>query len=215
MDYSDTETSLVSSLINPKVWNYGKAGFDRTHVFTAYWMWDVPKASRLWKNVFARKVLDDWQLSGITTFQSGAPTGIGLTFVNTTDITGSPTDTARVNVVANPILPKSQQTFSRSFNTAAFQAPAVGTFGNAPKDVIRGPGMNNWDASVFKNIPLGERRHLQLRCELYNALNHTQFSAQDTTARFNAQGGQANPTFGQYTAARAPRQMQLALRFDF
>ena len=215
MDYSDTETALVSSLINPKVWNYGKAGFDRTHVFTAYWMWDVPKASKVWQNVFARKVLDDWQLSGITTFQSGAPTGITLSFVNTTDITGSPTDTARVVVVANPILPKGQRTFSRSFNTAAFQAPAVGTFGNAANDVIRGPGMNNWDASVFKNIPLGERRHLQLRCELYNALNHTQFSAQDTTARFNAQGGQANPTFGQYTAARNPRQMQLALRFDF
>lgn len=56
---------------------------------------------------------------------------------------------------------------------------------------------------------------LQLRCELYNAFNHTQFSAFDTAARFDAQGRQVNTRFGEFTTARLPRQIQFALRFFF
>ncbi len=216
MDYVDSDTGGVSSLIDPKVWNYGKAGFDRTHALNVYWIWDVPRASGVWKNIFSRKVLDDWQLSGIATFQSGSPSGIGLGFVASTDITGSPTDGARVVVLENPVLPKSRRTFSRFFNTNAFRPPAVGTFGNAPKDVFRGPGINNWDISLFKNIPVGsERRKLQFRAELYNAFNHTQFSGVDTGTRFDAQGRQVNARFGEFTSARAARRIQLALRFTF
>ena len=75
------------------------------------------------------------------------------------------------------------QFISRNFNTEAFRAPAVGTVGNAPKDVIRGPGRNNWDISVFKYFTLpGEGVKLQFRGEFYNAFNHTQFSGVDTTA---------------------------------
>ncbi len=110
--------------------------------------------------------------------------GIGLSFAYSTDITGSPTDGARIVVVGNPILPKFMHTFSQNFNPSAFAPPAVGTFGNAPKDVIRGPGINNWDISLFKKIPLpGERLKLQFRGEFYNAFNHTQFKSLDTSAR--------------------------------
>jgi hypothetical protein len=92
----------------------------------------------------------------------------------------------------------------------------VRTFGNAPKDVIRGPGINNWDISLFKNFRLGsERRKLQFRCELYNAFNHTQFSSLDTAARFDSQGKQVNARFGEFTDANLPRRIQLALRLDF
>jgi hypothetical protein len=216
MDYVDGDTNTVSALISPKIWNYGRAGYDRTHIFTVYWIWDLPRGSRLWNNAVTRHALDDWQLSGIFKAQSGAPMGIGLGFVNSIDITGSPTDGARVNVVEDPVLPKNERTFSRNFNTNAFRPPVVGSVGNAPKDVFRGPGVNNWDISFFKNFRMGiERVRLQFRSELYNAFNHTQFTALDTATRFDAQGNQVNARFGEFTSAAAARRIQLALRLSF
>jgi hypothetical protein len=131
------------------------------------------------------------------------------------DITGSPTDGARIKVTGNPVLPKSQRTFSRNFRTEVFALPEIGTIGNAAKTLLRGPGINNWDVAVFKNIPVRESVRAQFRAEFYNAFNHTQFSAFDTTARFDPQGRQVNARFGEFTAARNPRQIQLALRLYF
>ncbi len=216
MDYVDKESDTVSNLINPKVWNYGKSAFDHTHIVKAHWTWNLPRASQVWNTGLVRKLLDDWTISGIDTFQSGAPLGIGLSFAYSVDITGSPTDGARVVVVGDPTLPKFMRTFSQDFNTRAFAPPAVGTFGNAPKDVIRGPGLNNWDISFFKKVPLpGERLKLQFRGEFYNAFNHTQFRSLDTGARFDQQGNQVNSRFGEFTDAWPARRVQLALRLTF
>lgn len=216
MDYSDTNTELISTLVDPRVWNYSVAGYDRTHVVKVSFTYEIPRASHLWHNPVVKGLFDNWQLSGIVAMQSGAPLGIGLSFVNAVDTTGSPTDGARVNVVENPILVKDERTFSKNFNTAAFRPPAVGTFGNAPRFVIRGPGLNNWDMSVYKNVPLyRERVKLQVRGEFYNAFNHTQFTNWNTSATFDAQGNQANALFGQATAAAPARRIQVALRLSF
>ena len=93
--------------------------------------------------------------------------------------------------------------------------PAVGTLGDPSKTLIRGPGIENWDISLVKGIPIRERVQMQLRVEMYNAFNHTQFSALNQTAQFNAAGAQTNAQFGQYTAAQNPRIMQWALRLRF
>src|SRR5262249_28786472 len=77
-------------------------------------------------------------------------------------------------------------------------------------------GTHNWDFSLFKNIPLkSESRYLQLRWEVYNAFNHTQWSGIDTTARFDASGNQVNTRFGQVNGARPARVMQGSLRLTF
>jgi hypothetical protein len=215
MDFADSDFANVASYAPLRVWNYGKAGFDRTHNVAFSYTWDLPKASRRWNHAAVRGVLDNWQLAGITSFISGAPQGIGFSTTDGADIAGGG-DGVRAVVLSNPVLPRGERTFSRYFNTEAFGRPARGTFGNAPKDVFRGPGINNWDISLFKNIPLGaESRFLQLRWEAYNAWNHTQFSAVDNAARFTPEGRQANTRFGALTAARAPRQIQLAVRVVF
>ena len=91
------------------------------------------------------------------------------------------------------------------FNTAAFGRPAKGDHGNAPKDVIRGPGLNNWDLSIQKHIPLGsDSRLLQIRGEFYNTWNHTQFSAVDTSALFKSADEQPIPRVIQLSM-RAPQ----------
>jgi hypothetical protein len=213
MDFADTDTTGVSVLVSPRVWNYGLAGFDRTHVLKGNFIWHIPGPS--WRNPLAKAVLNGWQISGMPSFISGAPLGISFTTTTGIDITGTPTQGARVVVVANPILPKSERTFYHDFNTAAFQMPAVGTFGNAAKTEIRGPGINNWDLALFKDFPIKEFAKLLFRWEMYNAFNHTQFTGLGTSAQFNAQGNQVNGQFGEFTSAGSARVMQFALRFNF
>jgi len=213
LDYTDSDTQNASTLVPVRVWNYGLANFDRTHIVKVNWLYDVPNSP--WGNAMAKAALNEWQISGIASFVSGAPLGVGFSTVTATDITGSPTDGARIVVTGNPVLPKSERTFSRNFRTGVFQAPSVGTYGNSAKTLIRGPGINNWDLAIFKNFPIREQVRLQFRWELYNAFNHTQFSAVDTAARFDAQGSQVNTRLGEFTAARGPRIMQFALRMYF
>jgi hypothetical protein len=93
----------------------------------------------------------------------------------------------------------------------------VGSFGNAGVNILRGPGVNNWDVALGKLFPLwSESRFVRFRVEAYNAFNHTQFSSVGTSAIFNpATGLQTNPTFGQLTGARSPRIVELSARVVF
>lgn len=214
LDYNDTDTAAISPLVNTRVWNYGLAGFDRTHVVNLSYIWDIPTIRT--QNVFAKQIVKGWQLSGITSFVSGQPLGIGLSTVTAFDFTGTPSQGARTVITGNAVLPKSERTFSRNFDTSVFQMPAQGTIGTTAKTAIRGPGINNFDIALFKNFSIAERARLQFRWEAYNAFNHTQFSGLDTAARFDVNTRQqVNTRFGEFTAARNPRQMQFALRFYF
>ena len=227
MDYSDNDTSLLSAIISPKIWNYGKAGFDRTHILKAHWIYAIPSTAKHLPDArgftFVKKaVLNGWQLSGISTQMSGAPTGVSLSFLTgstQTDLihgSGSPTDSPRPTVIANPILPKSERTFDRNFNINAFGLPDRGTLGNAPKDVFRGPGINNFDMSIFKDFNAMEKVKAQFRFEGYNVFNHTQFAGVDTNVRLDSKtGALATQTLGNFTSSRLPRRMQLAIRFTF
>lgn len=215
MGITDADGGIIPTYMNSRTWLYGRLGYDQTHVFVANYTYDVPKGSQLWNNVVTRAAMDNWQISGVTTFASGFPLGIGFTTVDGADITGGG-DFSRINVTGKAQLPFGEREFLRFFNPTVFARPVRGSAGNAPRDVVRGPGIANWDLSVFKNFPLfGESRYLQFRAEGYNAFNHTQFSGLNTTARFDAAGNQVNTQFGQVTATRQPRIMQLSLSIRF
>jgi hypothetical protein len=212
-EFVGSDLAAVSTLVPIRQWDYDLAVIDQTHTMKVNWLWDLPQSP--WQHVAAKAVLNNWQISGITSFVSGRPVGVTFTTTTAIDITGSPTDTARVDVSGDPTLPKNERTFSRNFRTEMFTLPAVGTYGNSRKFPLRGPGINNWDLAVFKSFPIRERARIQFRWELYNAFNHTQFSAFDNSARFTASGEQVDPAFGEFTTARNPRQMQFGLRFTF
>ena len=215
MDYGQGSTQnpgTISSQV-PIRNSYSLTDMDRTHVVKINWVWDIPKLPT--KSRALDRLANGWQLSGITSFISGAPAGVGWSTTYAVDVTGSSTDGARVVVMGNPVLPKGERTFSRNFRTDVFRAPAVGTIGNAARTLVRQPGINNWDAVMVKTIRFKEEVRMQLRCELYNAFNHTQFSSFDTGARFDQAGNQVNGNFGAFTAATNPRKMQLALRVSF
>jgi hypothetical protein len=215
MDFVDQDQSTVAMYAPLRVWNYGKAGFDQTHNLVVNFMYDIPKATSLVKSRPIGWFFDNWQVAGVLAFVSGTPSGVGFSTVDGADISGGG-DGSRIVVTGKAQKDRGDRSFSEWFNTSVFARPPKGSMGNAPKDVFRNPGTNNLDFSVFKNIPIrSEKRHLQYRMEMYNALNHTQFSGVDATARFDASGKQVNPTFGRVTSARSPRVIQMALRFEF
>ncbi|MFN7649903.1 MAG: carboxypeptidase regulatory-like domain-containing protein [Acidobacteriota bacterium] len=213
LDYNSDDAATVSNIIPVRVWNYGLSAYDRTHVLKANWLYDLPNAVAASNPL--RWLVNDWQLSGIYTASSGAPAGIGFSTVNPVDITGSPTEGARIVLTGEPTLARADRTFARWFNTGVVALPAVGTIGNAARTNIRLPGINNWDLTAYKNLRVRDRFTTQLRAEFYNAFNHTQYSGVDTTARFDAQGRQVNTQFGQVTSTRVGRRIQLAIRLTF
>lgn len=214
MDFNDADGDAVTPLLDIKTWNYGLASFDRTHVLTINYLWELPTLKSI--PAAAKQVTNGWQLSGIASFVSGAPTAVGFSTTTALDITGSASQAARIFATGDAVLPKSQRTFSQNFRTDVFRLPAVGTVGNAGTTQFRGPGVNNFDIAIFKNFPIRERLKLQFRTELYNAFNHTQFTAVDSAARFEpATGAQINQRLGQFTAASEARRIQFALRVSF
>ena len=159
-------------------------------------------------------------MSGITSFISGQPLGIGYTTVQGTDLVGGTGGGVDTRVTGNRNLPRSLRTLSRYFDTSVVRPPTKADFGigNAPKDPIRGPGINNWDISIFKTFRLAHegKVRLQYRLEMYNALNHTQCSNLDTTARFDlTTGAQVNSLFGSCTVARDARRIVMGLKLNF
>jgi hypothetical protein len=229
--------NVLNPFVDPKIWNYGKAGYDRTHTLVINFDYYTPKLSTVvGSNLLTRGALDNWEISGVSSFMSGEPMGFTYTLVSTTDLTGggglgvdatatSATSGVRPDLTGSPILPKDQRTPLLAFNTTAVVMPDPRKFGrgNSPKDAFRGPGINNWDLSLMKNFKWHEgTRNLQFRFETYNTFNHTQFGGAngtgtsiDTVARFDATGKQVNARFGQYIASRDGRRVQLGVKFAF
>src|SRR5262245_27118858 len=221
MDLVDGNGNNINPFIDPRIRNYGKAGFDRTHNFVINYVYKVPGLSRHWNNSLTRTVLDGWELSGLTSFISGQPLGIGYLFpgVDLTGASGGGVD-SRVVLLGNPNIPKDERTFARYFDTSVVRLPSSDDFGigNAPKDAFRGPGTNNWEISVFKNFKLARDGGvmLQYRLEMYNAFNHTQFSGVNNTAQFSSRTGPPDPgLFGSYTTARDARRIIMGLKLKF
>jgi hypothetical protein len=199
---ASTDTTTVSAFFNPRVRNYGPLSYDRTHVFTLRYNYRLPEPGRALHLRAMSAITDHWEISGVTRIMSGAPFTPGLSTVDNYNFTGTPTEGARPDVRdpgADPV--------------NRFGRPVRYSFGNVGQNVLRGPGMDNWDLSLYRDIPIREGgKRLQLRFESYNTPNHTQFSAISQTARFDAQGNQVDPLFLQPTAARAARRVQLAMR---
>jgi hypothetical protein len=234
MDYAEGDSTTgangVAKVLDRKVWNYGLAGYDRPNVLTFHFLYNVPNLSHVLHNPIVKAAFDGWQISDITSFISGAPLAVSMTTSPSVNFTGGG-DGARPLMVGNPNLSGSQRTFDQWFNVAAFAEPTpinpksctnagcppitIANIGNMPAMPIRGPGVSNWNTSVFKTFNPRERLNIQLRAEAYNTFNHTQFSGVDTTIQFNAAGQNTRLTSGNLTSARDARVMQFAIRVGF
>ena len=186
----------------------GRSNFDVRHRLSVSYSYQFPfgkGAHDGWESVLLR----GWETYGIVTLQSGRPFTVALL----SEIDNSGTGRSilgfgandRPNLVGNPEL--SNPTTLQWFNTAAFAFPPQGTFGNAGRNILDGPGFQNVNMSLVKNTSLTESVNLQFRAEAFNLFNHPNFNLPDNFL--------GSPTFGRITSARDPRHLQFGLKLLF
>ena len=149
-----------------------------------------------------------WTVTGIMSFSTGTPV-----FLSAPATTASTNITHRPNRICDgndsALLGNLRDNGLLAFNTSCFATPATGYFGNAGRDVIYGPGVNNWDLGFQKFFPLAsEHRRLEFRAEMFNAFNPAQFSLPNGNT-----GSGLN--FGRVSGAGSPRLMQMSMKVLF
>ncbi|MBI3693885.1 MAG: carboxypeptidase regulatory-like domain-containing protein [Acidobacteria bacterium] len=217
----------VSSRIDNARADRGNSEQDIRHRYVGSYLWEAP----WWKNQDRGlgRILGGWGVSGITTFQ----TGLVFNITEGTDrclctsgnqrpdyIGGNltlfdPRSTSAVSGRANSYFDGTgggtaaadTNPYFRRVGTGTSFALGAGRFGNMGRNVFHGPGLNNWEFSIFKRTKISESHKLEFRAEFFNMWNHTQFQ--------NPDGGIASPNFWRVTTAQDPRLIQLGLRYMF
>lgn len=190
---------------------HGPSLFDATHRFVFSASYALPS----WRGAAktAAALLNGWQLNTIASLSTGTP----FTVYDSADVSlqGSAPEitgfySSRPNLVANPNI-NQPHTANEWVSRAPFQqlnpVTQAGQFGNEGRNVVRGPGIEDVDLSLFKNFRLGESRRLQFRAECFNLLNHANLGLPENDLE--------SPAFGQILQAGPPRQLQLALKVVF
>ena len=189
---------------------YGPLTFDRTQMLTINYLYNFPDLARkgtFLNNPVGRGALNGWQFSGLTAISSGPP--VQTTGSNSTSaaysvasggstisgaqlnrqVTGSEDTPPRFAFTCNPF--DGGGAMMAFVNTSCFAPAAKGSVGmDSGWDRLRQPGYNNWDMSVYKKFQYMEdaSKYIQLRLEVYNAPNHTEWNTWNSTAQFNAAG---------------------------
>ena len=188
--------------------DYGPAAWDVPHRFVASYIYDVPffKSS---SQPILKYVVAGWQIGGVTIVQSGTPVNvtlstdpanIGISGLQRPNLVGA-VPTLNCQPLANSL------ELVSCYDAAAFQLPAAFTFGNTPRDVLRGPKSVTTDLSLMKNFPIGGGAQFQFRAEIFNAFN---------TVNYGNPNGVFNSTsFGRISAAGTMRQIQLGGKIFF
>jgi hypothetical protein len=189
------------------------SAWDQKHAFVASYTLALPLAGLLRKS---SRLTDDWSISGTTRFATGFP--VTLTDNSDNSLLGT-----LGNGYNNYLLDTPQQlpghlninTNGRNgrpaFDTALFPIENYGTLGNAKRRVFYGPGINNFDLTLQKNVRLTEAKSIELRMEGFNSFNHTQFYGPASV------DGQVDDThnYGKIVSATSPRLIQIVGKFTF
>jgi hypothetical protein len=198
---------------NYDIWaDYGPANWDVPHRFVASYLYDVPffKSS---SHAILKYAVAGWQVGGVTTIQSGTPinvtigpdrANIGISGLQRPDLVGS---VPALNCEQSP----TSRDLINCFDPSAFAMPAQYTFGNAPRNLLRGPKATVTDLSMVKTIPVGGTMRFQIRAEIFNAFNTVNYGS--PSAVFGA------ATFGRISATSVTypnmRQLQLGGKLIF
>ncbi len=210
--------------------DYARSDFDVGQRFVASFVYNLPfgrgKKFLGTSNKATDLAVGGWELTGITTFQKGFPFSVlandkyGLlsAYTQRADITGT----------ANSGFHKS---LNQWFNTASFAQPLAGAYGSSGRNILREPGINNFDIGALKNFSVYDRVNLQLRFETFNTFNHAQYGVDPSSPTAAASGpgtgaidrnvndqtalGSTINTFGQVISARPGRVVQLGAKLTF
>ena len=208
-DASDPGTTLNESNLPQNVYDMAaekaSSSFDHRQRLVVSGVYQLPapwSANRSALGRVVSAIAGRWQAGGYFTAQSGAPFTVNISS-DQANIGAGPAQ--RPNVSGDPIA--GPRTPNQWFDTSAFTLPALYTFGNAPRNAVIGPGLQEVDFSLQKEIRLRERSTLEFRAEAYNVFNHPNFNIPNRTA-FTA-------NFGGISSAQDSRQLQFALKLIF
>ena len=212
---------------NPQQWqypwlDYGNSDGIPRHILVFNYVWELPVGrGRPWLNQLPRAaefLIGGWQLSGVTTYAGGTP--FSVTFSVPSSVVGW--WGGRANAVSGVPLYAGQQSGSHNiiqgvqwFNPAAFAPPAPWTWGDAGRNTVWGPGMWDWDISALKNFSVTERIRVQVRGDFFDAFNHFNLGAPNSTIADTRDGGVVNPTTGRIYGGSGNRYIQLGARISF
>ena len=208
------QSSNLGDAVNPidPSLSYALSSFDIKHNFVLSYDYLLPfeslfRASNRWTN--------DWRLSGITRFSTGFP----VTMVNNGDnsLLGTNPNGVNNSSIDEPQytrgslqLNKNPRNGNSYFNTSLFALQPLGTPGNSKRRFFYGPGSDNYDMALGKNLPLKENKAILFRIEAFNVFNHAQFFGPSSV-----NGVLGSSSFGQVVSAAPPRILQAAARFSF
>jgi len=190
----------------------GNSGFDIRQRLVINYAWELPfgKGKEYANTGFLGKVLEGWQLSGITTFQSGHPYDL---FGNRdAEHTGL---SSRLDLIGNPSPPSGHPKDQTGVNIDAFSRPPYGRAGNVAKNRYYGPGYNNWDVVMSKNTGITEKVKLEFRAEAYNIFNRTQFDQPGNLIQSPGTFGFSTSTLERSDGTTSARQLQFGLKLNF
>jgi hypothetical protein len=184
--------------------NKGNSDFNPTHRLVASYVWTFPRLTN--QTAWIRHGIGGWEVTGLWTLQSGLP----FTVLSGTDQSRSGLGVDHAALIGNPHLDTgrgSSQLVAEYFNTAAYTANALGTFGTAPRNSLFGPGTINADMGLLKHFSLPREMNLQLRAEFFDTFNRPNFGNPVSTL--------SSSTFGEITGANGNRIMQFAGKWQF
>jgi hypothetical protein len=202
--------AFTANPLSPKL-DYGRASFDIRHTGVINATYDLPfrrtsPSERSWVNA----LIANWQISAIETLQSGLPftPQLGYNPANDGDSRNPIRPSLNPNFTGRVILGGRAQ----YFNPLAFIQPLPGTYGNAGRNILEGPGLAQLDFSLTKRFLLTERVNLQFRSEFFNILNRTNFNTPNPVV-FTSATGDPSPTAGVITSTTtSSRQIQFGLK---
>lgn len=194
--------------------------FEVRHVFNADAVYQLPFGpgrAHLSESGFLGTLLGSWEISSVFTARTGLPVNVTIARL-TSDVPDGNATYQRPDLVAGaPLSPPGGSTIAEWINPAAFAVPAPGTFGNAGRNVVRGPGAWQIDLGLGRNADLTERIGLQFRVEAFNLFNHPEYGVPQ--ADFSAGPGNFGAILTTLNTGPVgtgtPRQIQLMLRLSF
>jgi hypothetical protein len=208
------ESSNIGEEVNPfnPALSYALSSFDVRHNFVLSCDYKLP-IDRLMR---ANRWSQGWSLSGITRFASGFPVtltnngddsliGTNPNGVNNASIDEPDYSGGALHLNGNP-----RKNGNNYFNSSAFSMNALGTPGNAKRRFFYGPGADNYDMAIAKELPMTESKSLLFRVEAFNVFNHTQFNGPAAV-----DGDIGSTTFGNAISAAPPRILQAAMKLNF
>jgi hypothetical protein len=208
------QSSNLGEEVNPLNPSLSRAlsAFDIAQNFVVSYNYQIPFERLLHA---ANRWTRGWEFSGITRFSTGLP----VTLINYGDnsLLGAEPNGINNYGVDEPDVAAGSLNLDRNprngqpyFNAGLFSENALGTPGDASRRYFHGPGMQNFDIAVLKDLRLTESKSLQFRLEAFNAFNHAQFFGPQSV-----DGNITSGTFGQVVSAAAPRLVQAGLKFTF